>query len=356
MRTIQHSTVSKARFVRHLGLVGTLAMLALVQRVSAGPPEQAAGSDSGSRAAVEPSSTDDRSDSAEAGLELMMKRSVERVAAANALPELTGSGPYPALLEVDLALPNATIYRPAILGRLGRRKLGVLIWGNGGCSNDGASARAHLAQIASHGYLVIAPGRPLTGPATAPGAPAPELMKTTIQDLRSALDWVLAENDREGSPYFGLIDPKAAAVAGHSCGGMQAILLADDRRIQTAIVHNSGIFPLLPDNPPLVMHDERLKGLRHSVLFVLGGQSDIAWKFGKESFGRIGAIPAVLASRELGHGGTFSQPHGGEVAKIAVDWLEWQLRSSKDAAATFVGADCGLCRDQAWTIEKKGVP
>ena len=28
--------------------------------------------------------------------------------------------------------------------------------GNGGCSDDGASSRSHLLEIASHGYLVIA--------------------------------------------------------------------------------------------------------------------------------------------------------------------------------------------------------
>lgn len=287
------------------------------------------------------------------GLEMMIRQTGARLAAANATPELTGSGPYPAMLELDLALPDATIYRPADLSRLGERKLGVLIWGNGGCSNDGASARAHLAQVASHGYLVIAPGKPLTGPVTAPGAPTPQLMRTTIQDLRRALDWALAENDRAGSPYYGRIDPAATAVAGHSCGGMLAILLADDPRIKTVIVHNSGIFPVLPDNPPLVMHDERLNGLRSPVLFILGGKSDIAWNFGVDAFTKVSSVPAVLVSREVGHGGTFSQPHGGEAAKLAIDWLEWQLRGDKSASATFVGAGCGLCSDPHWTIEKK---
>ena len=93
-------------------------------------------------------------------LQMMFRQIAERLAAANRLPELTGSGPYPARMETDLALPEATIYRPADLGQLGTQKLGLLIWGNGACTDGGASARAHLAEIASHGYLVIAPGQP----------------------------------------------------------------------------------------------------------------------------------------------------------------------------------------------------
>ena len=41
----------------------------------------------------------------------------------------------------------------------GRTKLGVVAWGNGGCSDDAASSRFHLLEIASHGYLVLASGR-----------------------------------------------------------------------------------------------------------------------------------------------------------------------------------------------------
>jgi acetyl esterase/lipase len=291
------------------------------------------------------------------GLEAMTRQATERLAAANATAELRGSGPFPATLEVDLALPNATIYRPADLQRLGRRKLGLMIWGNGGCTNDGASARAHLAEVASHGYLVIAPGKPLTGPATLSGAVKPLPMTSTIADLRSALDWALNENSRPGSLFYRRIDPAAVAASGHSCGGMQAILLGDDPRIATVIVHNSGVASgdsVLPDHPPLLMHEERLKGLRRPVLLVLGGPSEVMWAPGNNVFDKLKA-PVVLASANVGHGGTFAEPHGGKAAQIAVDWLEWQLRGQREASATFLGVACKLCREPGWTIRKKGV-
>ncbi|WP_436049767.1 hypothetical protein [Phenylobacterium sp. LjRoot225] len=285
----------------------------------------------------------------------MARKAAERVDAANATPALKGSGPYPAMLEVDLALPNATLYHPRDLNRFDGRKLGVVIWGNGGCSNDGASASAHLAEIASHGYLVIAPGKPLSADVTV-GGPAPLFMTTTISDLRAALDWAIAENGRAGSPYYQRIDSTAVAVSGHSCGGMQAILLAQDPRVKAVIIHNSGINELLPDNPPILMHRERLQGIHTPVLFVLGGRTDVAWPWGQQAFDDLRKFPVFLASLDVGHGGTFAAPHGGAAAQVATDWLEWRLRGDKQSARTFVGAGCKLCVDPKWTVRKKGVP
>src|SRR6185295_5518196 len=82
-------------------------------------------------------------------------------------PDTPGTGRYPALKEETPSLPEHVVYRPADLGKLGARQLGLYIFGNGACSNDGASSRNHLLEIASHGYLAIAPGRIRSGP----GAP-----------------------------------------------------------------------------------------------------------------------------------------------------------------------------------------
>ena len=61
----------------------------------------------------------------------------------NATPDTAGTGRYPALKEESASLPDHVIYRPANLGKLGARKLGVYVFGYGACSNDGASARLH---------------------------------------------------------------------------------------------------------------------------------------------------------------------------------------------------------------------
>src|SRR5271154_7589848 len=87
--------------------------------------------------------------------------------AFNKKPDTVGTGKYPALKEMVDSLPNHVIYRPADLTKLGKEKLGVIAWGNGGCAADGAGGRFHLAEIASHGYLAIASGTIQSGP----GAP-----------------------------------------------------------------------------------------------------------------------------------------------------------------------------------------
>ncbi|WP_233222092.1 alpha/beta hydrolase [Allosphingosinicella deserti] len=286
-------------------------------------------------------------------------------AAYAAMPDTKGTGRYPALKEVDASLPDHVVYRPADLGGLGGRKLGLLVWGNGGCSDDGASARQHLAEIASHGYVVVAPGKILSGPGAPPASAEPRRpnasgglppVKTTAADVARGIDWALAENGRLGSRYFGRIDPKAVAVAGHSCGGLQAIEIGADPRVKAVIVHNSGIFTDGSNPIPGVTVDKAmLKALHTPVLYVLGGTSDVAWPNGSDDFRRIEHVPAVFATSGVGHGGTFRQSNGGQVAQIATAWLNWQLRGDSGAGRMFTGDPCGLCTDPSWKVERKGI-
>src|SRR5215831_482179 len=88
----------------------------------------------------------------------------EMLSRQSAMPDTPGTGKFPAVKEEVTSLPDHVVYRPAHLDALGTTKLGLYIFGNGGCSNDGASARLHLLEIASHGYLAIAPGRLRSGP------------------------------------------------------------------------------------------------------------------------------------------------------------------------------------------------
>src|SRR4051812_48935418 len=82
-------------------------------------------------------------------------------------PDSVGTGPWHATKLQDPSLPGFVIYRPADLAKLGAVKLPIYIFGNGACSEDGASSRQHLLQIASYGYLVIAPGGIYSGPGIA---------------------------------------------------------------------------------------------------------------------------------------------------------------------------------------------
>src|SRR5690606_18403964 len=96
--------------------------------------------------------------------------------------------------------------------------------------------------------------------------------------------------------------------------------------------------------------------LHTPVIYILGGEPDIAYANGMDDFRRINHVPVAMANLPVGHGGTFDEPHGGSAARIAVDWLNWQLRGDATAARRFTGPDCGLCRDGRWTLEWRNVP
>lgn len=284
-----------------------------------------------------------------------------RYAGYFALPDLPGTGPFPAIVEQRRDLPAHLVYRPRSLNLEGR-KLGVVLWGNSGCSADAASARLHLLELASHGYVAIAPGSALTGP-DAPAAlrglmpdHALRPVATSPADILKGLDWILAENTRPGSDFYGRIDPSKVAVSGHSCGGVQALDAASDPRIKAVIIHNSGIFP---DGKPVITGlttpKKALTRLHTPVLYILGGPDDIAYYNGMDDYRRINTVPVAMVNIQLGHRGTMDDPYGGRVAQVAVDWLDWQLNSDAAAARTFVGPMCRLCIDPAWTVQRKGL-
>lgn len=292
------------------------------------------------------------------------------------MPDTPGTGKYPALKEEVASLPDHVIYRPADLSKLGKEKLGVLAWGNGGCAPDGAGGRFHLSEIASHGYLAIANGKILSGPGAParatpmpppPPPPAPGETSaprsfpppaTKAEGLREAIDWALKENTRTGSPYFGRINPEWVAVSGWSCGGLQAIQIAADPRVHALIVHNSGIFPPGAMNSASGMDIGKaaLKKTHTPVIYILGGPTDIAYANGTDDFKQIEHVPVYMANLDVGHGGTFIQPNGGRAAQVALNWLDWQLKGDKKAAQYFTGDDCGLCKDSDWKLERKNIP
>jgi dienelactone hydrolase len=283
-------------------------------------------------------------------------------AEADKVPDTVGAGPYPALTEIDPNLEGYVVYRPQDLSPFKDGKLGLFVWGNGACLADGTSARQELADIASYGYLVIAPGQWRSGPNARVARPkrnsdtGPFATETTATDLAYALDWAIAENGRAGSRYVGMIDPNAIALGGYSCGGIQALRLADDPRIDTLVIQNSGIFIDQPPGAPggeMSMSKDQLRAIHTPVLYLLGGPTDIAYKNGVDDFAKIDKVPAMLVNIPSGHGGTYNEPNGGKAAAIVVDWLQWQLRGDGAARADFACPDGKWCRDPTVTVERK---
>ncbi len=296
--------------------------------------------------------------------------SLPGIAAADIFGAAAGTGPMPAVAEQLASLPRHTLYRPQ---QLPKSPLPIFLWGNGACRDNGLSHGAFLRQIASQGYVVIALGVPREErpfdpnpapptPAVAPGQPEPRNVpdETQAAQLLEALDWATRENSRAGSPLQGHLDVSKVAVGGHSCGGLQAISVSDDPRIRTTLVLNSGVYVRASGGRSGVqVGKEKLATLHGPMLYLTGGPEDIAHVNASDDVARIDHLPVFMGSIPVGHGGTFwTQRDGGDWARVAARWLDWQLKQDADASWDFAGPECRLCRNPRWTVVQKklGLP
>lgn len=292
---------------------------------------------------------------AAAGLAREIAEGPARAIKDGAAADSEGTGAYPAMKHQVAGLPGHVLYQPANLAALGKRKLPLYIFGNGACSEDAASSRQHLLEVASHGYLAIAPGGIYSGPGIVmtPESIAKHNSKTVHTQLGEAIDWAMVENKRRGSPFFGRLDTAHIAVSGYSCGGIQALKYAGDPRVTTFVIMNSGILDAKTPQMGEMRADKGLLGqIKVPTLYVLGGPSDIAYPNGMDDFARLKAIPSAVINIDVGHKGTYGAPNGGPAAQAVVAWLDWQLRGDKAASTWFVGKDCKLCTDAKWTIDR----
>ncbi|WP_303919257.1 hypothetical protein [Draconibacterium sediminis] len=260
-----------------------------------------------------------------------------------------GTGEYKAIMISEPSLATHTVFRPQDLSVFGKKsKLPVIAWGNGACANSPWEHINFLNEVASHGFLVIA-----IGPMPAEGERGGG--RSQSSQLTHAIDWAIAQNNDKNSPYYKKVNVENIAVSGMSCGGLQTLEMAPDPRVTTVVVCNSGVLPTpgggMPGMPALEKED--LKKLHTPTLYLLGGETDIAYNNGMDDYKRINHVPVYVANLDVGHGGTYREPHGGEFARVATAWYQWQMKGDKEASKMFVGDDCGLCNDDEWKFESK---
>jgi hypothetical protein len=135
---------------------------------------------------------------------------------------------------------------------------------------------------------------------------------------------------------------------------LQAIKTAADPRVDTLLVLNSGVVAANATTPMGIrVTKEELRALHGPVAYITGGPTDIAHANTLDDVGRIDHVPLFFGYNQVGHGGTYFEPNGGDYAAAVVDWLDWRLKGDERAARTFVGEQCGLCTKSGWTVEKR---
>ncbi|KAJ0425067.1 Alpha/Beta hydrolase protein [Aspergillus carlsbadensis] len=258
-----------------------------------------------------------------------------------------GSGPYPAVYSTDPTLANHTIYHPC--APVPHLPLPILIWGNGGCMNNGTSFATFLTELASHGYLVIA-----SGPPDGTGM-------TTSQLMRDAISWVRGKAHAGGafSPYRNF-DASRIAVAGQSCGGLEAYQVRDEESVKGLGIFNSGFLGgedggaggggggegPAPPGFPIEMEDPSVIAQVHKPVFwFLGGEDDVAYPNGMRDYEALSGQPKWVGNYPVGHMGTYAEPNGGAFGVAAVKWLDFLLRGDEAAERFFV---YGVAEQAGW--------
>jgi len=266
---------------------------------------------------------------------------------------VSGTGPHKVVVESnsDSNISCGTIYRPSDLG--GAEKYPIFVWGEGGCSRSGTSNQAAMAEIASHGYFVVADG-PTGGGGSNCGTIS---MPSTAADLPNMakpllgyISWAIAENDKSCSAYYQSLDTTKVAADGFSCGGLMAEGTAGDPRMTTWGITSSG----------LTSADANFyKTIRTPVKILLGGSGDVAYPNGERDYTNISAlgIPILLLSKDgAGHGGDLSKGTG-DFNTVNLAWLNWQLKGDEGATGKglLIGASCKYCNASGWEFKSANI-
>src|SRR5690606_1647079 len=114
-----------------------------------------------------------------------------------------------------------------------------------------------------------------------------------------------------------------------------------DPRIDTTLVLASGIY-IRPGGRSGVRIDKSQLGRLHApLLYLTGGPDDIAHENASDDVARLEHVPVFFGALPVGHEGTFwKERDGGEWARVAARWLDWQLDGDADASWDFAGPEC----------------
>lgn len=228
-------------------------------------------------------------------------------------------------MTMDLDFALYTVFYPGVMPE--GETFPVITWGNGTCAMPEGYGPL-LRYVASYGYIVVAANSRWVGSNTG---------------MRTAIDWITAENTKEGSDFFGKVDTTKVGAMGHSQGGMATATASSDPRIQSVILWNGGTSASKP-------------------FLAISGERDIFTTAASQLANPVNSAPRPAAylfyhdvptmvngkttGGSAGHLTLMQEPE--RVVEVAVAWWDMMLKGSATAKALFVGDNCGLCSGTAY--------
>ena len=234
------------------------------------------------------------------------------------LPAVTstdGDGPFKTKTELNSG-PSASsgVFRPADLGQNGVMHP-IFIFGCGGTTTP-ATYQDELNRIASHGFVVVGEVEEIGDN----GAP-----------LKTAIDWVIAENARADSALYQHLDTTKIALGGHSIGSVNSFYIASDPRLSTTIHIAGGSLDNVND-PFAATTGLGGAKLVHPVAYVCS-MSDAFGNVEKteKDYTNTKAPAFMTVINGADH---LSATKDG--LPVIIAWLRWQLAGETDRRASFL--------------------
>jgi hypothetical protein len=269
--------------------------------------------------------------------------------AANSAPAIDSF--HPVVRESAVGLPDRTVYRPADLNH----GLPVVIMSDGGCRPSNVLFVSTLMLVAARGFVVIAYGAPDSPSDIPTGTPHPER-------VIEAIDWL--HSPAAHRQFHDQLDPDSIAVAGQSCGGLEALVAGADPRVDSVLALNSGFRP----TPTGGYGRDSLTKLHTPVLYLSGGPCDVAYHNSLENYALTTVPTALVQNPQAGHATMYYGmrldancvpiPDDGMLTLLEqgvtmlVNWLDFTLNGNQEARQYFVGA-CKLCDVPGWSVDTK---
>ena len=245
------------------------------------------------------------------------------VAGGAAAPARTGSGlkpvtsvaedgPYATTVDAEADGGDGYLVYPTDLGADGV-KHPIFVWGTGSGSIP-MQYNMHLVRLASHGFVVY----------------SADTSSVTGALLTQGIDYLFAENAREGGPLYQKLDTSKLGVGGHSLGSLSTYDIAEDDRITTTVHVDGGQFD--------GMGGPRL---HKPALFICGEDS---WGTPNCNNDYEGASVPIFYTRIAGLIGAEGHIMAADAGlEVWLAWLRWQLAGEEDRRKDFLDPMCTYC-------------
>jgi hypothetical protein len=227
-------------------------------------------------------------------------------------------GPFSTTIDMNAGSGRSGwVVRPTTLGQNGLRHP-VFVWGPGAGATP-SSYEFHLRRLASHGFVVYS-----------------EVSTSSGSEIRAALDWLVGENGRAGSPYYQRLALDRMAAGGHSRGSIGTFAIASDSRLKTTIHVAGGSFD-----------GNGSRNLRNPAIYICGENDTTATPNCERDYSAT-TVPIVFTIMDnVDH---ISAARSGLPAITA--WLRWQIGGETERRSMFIGAGCYFCGG-IWSTRSK---